>query len=186
MGAGVSPGLQNRVWRFAAPGGFDSYTLPPTKGLGDMDFWNIVERADGDPDALSLLLSQLDDGALMEFAMRYRECEVNLYRWEVWGAGYVIDGGMGDDGFDYFRSWIISRGRECYETALANPDDLGRFVREDEDPSAEAFGYVAPALIESRGLPDPQVLPYPDEPLGEEWDEDEVEALFPKLAKKFG
>lgn len=29
MGAGVSPGLQNRVWRFAAPGGFDSYTLPP-------------------------------------------------------------------------------------------------------------------------------------------------------------
>ncbi len=29
MGAGVPPGLQNRVWRLWAPGGFDSHTFPP-------------------------------------------------------------------------------------------------------------------------------------------------------------
>lgn len=29
MGAGVPPGLQNRVWRLWALGGFDSYPFPP-------------------------------------------------------------------------------------------------------------------------------------------------------------
>lgn len=29
MGAGVPPGLQNRVRRFRALGGFDSHTFPP-------------------------------------------------------------------------------------------------------------------------------------------------------------
>jgi hypothetical protein len=36
----------------------------------------------------------------------------------------VINGGASDDGFDYFRGWLIAQGRAVYEQALADPDSL--------------------------------------------------------------
>jgi hypothetical protein len=36
----------------------------------------------------------------------------------------LINGGMSDDGFTDFRYWLISRGRDVYERALADPDSL--------------------------------------------------------------
>ena len=46
------------------------------------------------------------------------------YRTPLWAAAYVINGGCSDDGFDYFRGWLILQGREVFEQAVANPDAL--------------------------------------------------------------
>jgi Protein of unknown function (DUF4240) len=46
------------------------------------------------------------------------------YRNPLWAAGYVINGGCSDDGFDYFRGWLIVQGREVFERIVANPDAL--------------------------------------------------------------
>ena len=35
-----------------------------------------------------------------------------------------MNGGCSDDGFQYFRNWIISRGKEVYYAAKENPDNL--------------------------------------------------------------
>jgi hypothetical protein len=43
---------------------------------------------------------------------------------DQWGAAYLANGGCSDDGFDYFRGWLIGQGRKVYETVLADPDSL--------------------------------------------------------------
>jgi len=44
---------------------------------------------------------------------------------------YVITGGMSDDSFHYFRSWILGKGRNLFEVAIKDPNELGPFV---DDP----------------------------------------------------
>jgi hypothetical protein len=46
------------------------------------------------------------------------------YRSPLWAAAYVINGGCSDDGFDYFRGWLILQGREVFERVVADPDVL--------------------------------------------------------------
>ena len=46
------------------------------------------------------------------------------YRWDLWSAAYLANGGCSGDGFDYFRGWLIGQGRTAYETVLADPDAL--------------------------------------------------------------
>ncbi|QWA25807.1 DUF4240 domain-containing protein [Streptomyces osmaniensis] len=46
------------------------------------------------------------------------------YSKPLWAAAYQINGGCSDDGFDYFRGWLIAQGREVFELAVAEPDAL--------------------------------------------------------------
>ena len=46
------------------------------------------------------------------------------YRSDWWATAYVALGGCSDDAFEYFRGWVISRGRAVFEAALQNPDLL--------------------------------------------------------------
>jgi hypothetical protein len=42
----------------------------------------------------------------------------------LWAAASLINGGCGDDGFEYFRGWLIVQGREVFEQSVADPDSL--------------------------------------------------------------
>src|SRR5690242_19263203 len=37
------------------------------------------------------------------------------YRADLWAVAYTVNGGASDDGFDYFRGWLIAQGRETFE-----------------------------------------------------------------------
>ena len=39
-------------------------------------------------------------------------------------AASLILGGCSDDGFEYFRGWLIAQGREVFERSVADPDSL--------------------------------------------------------------
>jgi len=69
------------------------------------------------------------------------------YRWDLWGAAYIIGGGCSDDGFIDFQYGLIAKGREIYESALANPDSLADLAIPGEIPN-ELFGYVADNVYE--------------------------------------
>lgn len=73
-------------------------------------------------------------------------CDLNSYR--LWGAGFVITGYMSDDSFHYFRSWIVGKGREVFELALANPDDLGPHI-DNPEVDNELLEYIAVELCET-------------------------------------
>lgn len=166
-------------------------------------FWSLIRESSGNPDSLKAILQYRSDEEVLEFARSFHQCLVHLNRWEVWGAGYVINGEMSDgtvpiwllgfpmmsdNSFRFFRCWIVGKGREAYETALSTPDNLGDFVGEDETVDNELLEDVAIEILEGRGLEDPRDnMDCADDDLqGEEWDEDTVGRLYPKLTARFG
>ena len=115
------------------------------------------------------------------------------YRWDLWAAAYIIDGGCSDDGFMDFRYGLISRGRAVFEAAVSNPDSLVDVVDESESgfiPN-ESFGYVAREVYESIANQEMPVneVDHPSAPSGEDWDFDDAtlcQQKLPKLWAKFG
>ena len=162
--------------------------------LPEEQFWSILEQAsDGattsaDPETLAELLTPLSTEDVTAFGNLFYQklCDLNSHR--LWGAGFVITGGMGDDSFHYFRSWIIGKGRKVFELALSNPDELGPYV-DDPDVDNELLEYVATEICESRGLdydPRENSTRYAEaEPTGDFFPEESMPALYPKLSARF-
>ena len=100
--------------------------------MDETEFWELVdstrEAAEGDPeeqaDLLVERLPQLDPDAVLDFARHFESRYNRAYRWDLWGAAWVLLGGASDDAFDAFRCWLIGQGREVFEGALHDPDSL--------------------------------------------------------------
>jgi len=131
---------------------------------------------------------------MVGFRLRTDQFLSDSYTSELWCAGYIIGGGCSDDGFDYFRNWLISRGKKMYYNVLKNPDSL---VSEDKqtthDFEFEGFHYVALEAFEQKTGEDlhdyidyEQLSQHPK--IEFNWDEDKPEtmkAICPKLYDKF-
>lgn len=161
----------------------------------DVDsFWDIIDAthsaAPRDMDrkcgVLADKLMVLDEAGLRDFITHFDAADVQAYTWSLWGAIYLIRGGCGDDAFSDFRATLISMGRETFEAALADPDSLVGVEFAGEDPAYEGFQYVPTEVAEKRlGSVPPRPEPFPSNPSGTGWSEDELERLFPRLAAKY-
>lgn len=161
----------------------------------DIDrFWKFVEaakaQAGGDTEArvvaLYAALGGLSPAELQSFQSHYDQLIAASYRWDLWAAAYIINGGCSDDGFRYFRDWLISEGRVVFEKALKDPDSLADLPHVDP-AELESFGYAALDLYEEKGagrMPRGAVVDEGD-PAGEPWDEDAVGGLLPRLDAKY-
>ncbi len=110
------------------------------------------------------------------------------YRWDLWAAAYIIEGGCSDDGFTDFRAGLIGLGRDVYYAAVADPGSLVRQPARGVDFSQEGMLYAARAAYEAvtgAEIPD-EGRAHPEVPVGERWDEATVEKEYPELAAKFG
>ncbi|MET8836982.1 DUF4240 domain-containing protein [Micromonospora sp. NPDC004540] len=164
-------------------------------------FWELVEAAcarvgdvDGVPEALTDLLRGRPLAELVAFhEMQDELFDRDAYRWDLWAAAYVINGGASDDGFAYFLGWLMAQGRARWEATLADPDSLADVIEVDTgDLDCEAMLYVAPHAAEDEdtfwtALPD-KGENLPPGPAGEYFDfEDEVRLrrLLPRLTAIF-
>ena len=169
--------------------------------MDDQRFWSIVEQsgvnAQGQEQQeanLRRALAALPVTDLVAWQMAYDAKRAAAYSWDLWGAAYIIHGGVSDDGFDYFRNWLIARGRRVYEAALADPDSLAGTISAgmNEVAEFEGFGYVAMELWAKRTGRNRAQMPsgatQPAKPTGEPWKEDDsiLAARYPKLWKRFG
>lgn len=161
-------------------------------------FWQTIDKArtgsnpmspSASPEKLAEVLKPLPADDVKSFLFHFYSRLIELNRWNIWGAGYVIAGGMGDDSFHYFRSWIIGKGKAAFDQALSDPDSLGSWI-DDEDVDNELLEYVALDILEANGIEDDPrddiEESADDEPKGDPFDEDEVERSYPKLAAVFG
>ena len=97
------------------------------------------------------------DGIVAFQAFLDQACD-RAFTWELVGAATRIFGGWcSDDSFEYFRLWLIGRGRVTFERAITMPDSLatvpaiqrlaGRRRREwnddEEWPEWETLDYIA-------------------------------------------
>ncbi|MEU4692389.1 DUF4240 domain-containing protein [Actinoplanes sp. NPDC023714] len=161
-------------------------------------FWDIVERARlsaDDPDDVArhtvALLTTMPAAEVAALRRPLHDLMASSYRWDLWQAAYLINGGCSDDGFEYFRGWLIAQGRDVYERAVRDPDSLSGLpvIREEEDLECEDMcGVVVDAYRELTGSTDlpPAEGRYPD--LGPGWDfddDDEVRRRLPRLAALF-
>jgi hypothetical protein len=89
-------------------------------------------------------IEKLTPHQMIGFRLRTDKLLYDTYNSEMWCAGYIMNGGCSDDGFEYFRNWVISRGRDVYYAAKENPDSLITETGSGADEfEFESFWYVA-------------------------------------------
>ncbi|MFI0963608.1 DUF4240 domain-containing protein [Streptomyces sp. NPDC021080] len=170
--------------------------------MDETEFWQLVdttrETAEGDPeeqaDLLVERLVQLDPDSVLDFARHFESRYNRAYRWDLWGAAWVLLDGASDDAFDFFRCWLIGQGRDVFEGAMHDPDTLAELLDdfdEEIDGDGEELGYAADeayeqltgAVAPALGIPTP-----PAEPEGtplEFENESAVAERYPKLWERF-
>lgn len=153
-------------------------------------FWALIAQSRQDAagnfsaqeKALAKLLAELEPDELVDFDKHYHDMLDVAYRWDLWAAAYILNGGCSDDGFDYFRDWLIAQGETVFVAALHNPESLCA-VAVPYACEAETFRYIVGEVYEEKfAAALPFALRDPAPLQGEEWDEDTVETLYPKLA----
>jgi hypothetical protein len=170
--------------------------------MDETEFWQLVdttrETAEGDPeeqaDLLVERLVQLDPDSVLDFARHFESRYNRAYRWDLWGAAWVLLDGASDDAFDFFRCWLIGQGRDVFEGAMHDPDTLAELLEdfdEEIDGDGEELGYAADEAYEQlTGAVAPALgIPAaPAEPEGtplEFENESVIAERYPKLWERF-
>lgn len=158
-------------------------------------FWRIVdqsqkgaENVDEQMEKLHTLVSELDPKEILEFDRCFNESVRDAFRADLWAVAYIINGGCSDDCFDYFLGWLIAQGRMYYEAALTTPERAGDRVAPGEIVECGSIWSVAARAYEDRtGKTDfYEIAPVVYRTLmGELFDEENVDALYPELAERF-
>lgn len=180
-------------------------------------FWDIMDEAkeiaDDDwedmEEPLINILSELEIQDLMIWKQIFDEYQRLSYKNKLWAAAYIINGGCSDDGFDYFRAWLIAQGAEVFFQALKEPDSLAGTPVCEEDVEFEALLSVpAIAYFKAMGMENRDYNRFYEElqkyqlsgkikkemvcgieyaaDIDAQWDEEEdLSDLLPKLCRKF-
>ncbi|MET0393706.1 MAG: DUF4240 domain-containing protein [Chitinophagaceae bacterium] len=119
--------------------------------LEEKTYWDIVDRSlkyrddqDRQEQFLIAEIGKLTPRQMIGFRLRTDKLLYDTHTSAMWCAGYIMNGGCSDDGFEYFRNWVISRGKQVYDRAMVNPDNLVSEANEDLDVyEFETFWYVA-------------------------------------------
>lgn len=168
------------------------------------EFWQLIDEAragaGGEPDAVAAravaLLAERDPEEIVGYAHHQRRVLAASYQVDLWGAAYLINGGASDDGFEYFRGWLMTQGRAVFAKAVGDPDSLAELPQvraaalsgeEFECEQMLAVPWDAYRKATATDLPaerDP--VPVPD--LNDFWDfddEEEARRRLPRLATLF-
>jgi hypothetical protein len=160
------------------------------------EFWKLIdasrrdaEDVDDQMSNLHDLLVQLPVDEILGFDTCFQECIRDAYTEELGAAAYIVNGGCSDDGFDYFMGWLIAHGRKDFEAVLADPERLADIAERDEHVECESMWSAAATAYEaSTGKDDFYKISkgVTRQLRGKPWDEETVDQLYPKLARKFG
>ncbi|MFE1755409.1 DUF4240 domain-containing protein [Streptomyces anandii] len=170
--------------------------------MDETEFWELIdgsrEGAEGDAEEQAdLLVERLldcDPELVLDFARHFESRYNRAYRWDLWGAAWVLLDGASDDAFDFFRCWLIGQGREVFEGALHDPDSLADLLvdfDEEIDGDGEELGYAADEAYEQLTgtvAPDLGIPPAPAEPEGTPLDFENDRQLaerYPRLWERF-
>jgi hypothetical protein len=138
---------------------FDATPLVKTaEMLSEEKFWQIVGKSltstknqDDQEQYLISEIEKLTPKEMIGFRLRTDYLLYSTYNSEMWCAGSIMNGGCSDDSFEYFRCWVISRGKDTYYKTKANPDYLViEVVDGAEFYNFESFWYVALQAFEKK------------------------------------
>jgi Protein of unknown function (DUF4240) len=159
-------------------------------------FWATIEEARRNADDtddiignLSDILNRLEDDQLVGFQHQMVRQSWKCYRWNLRAALYIIVGEENfEDAFTEFTGWLIVQGKEGFERLLADPDSLADLDLPVEDLFAGEVLTMAEELyrdLNDAPVPADANFTPPEEPAGEELDEDDFLARLPKLCDRY-
>jgi hypothetical protein len=162
--------------------------------MNEQKFWQLIDAVkkeaganfESRPAVLQKHLLSLEPKGIQSFQQRYEALLLEANSWSLWGAAYLMNGGCSDDGFKYFRDWLISEGQKTFKEAVANPDSLASVARRDYF-ELESFGYAALKAYAAKGAGELErdfKVEYAVTE-GSEWAESDLPQLFPALAAKY-
>jgi hypothetical protein len=143
-----------------------------------------------------MVLMRYEPDNIIEWNHIFDRFASNAYTTDLIAACLLINLGAGDDGFYYFRCWLIGMGREAYEAAVADADTLAdRFnpglIAQGHDAETEIYAAAHEAWMAVSGKSDMDDYPARNEKAGlqgESWDTEddaEVRRRLPRLAAMF-
>jgi hypothetical protein len=176
--------------------------------LEKKEFWRLIEKS-REFDQAEWLTEELVQKGLdnvLDFEFIFQELMNASYQSRLWGAAFVLMGGCSDDAFDYFRGWLIGQGEEVYYKVMKDPEFLAEYINEDnlddegfpQNEELLSVGLDAYTLIktgdnewdngihnelldalEKKGIHYVTDIEF-------DWEEDDLENLFPVLWERFG
>ena len=160
--------------------------------MSEILFWELIEqsrtKSDSDSEFLDILKDKLEAMSAPEikkFQKLLLETTNELEHWDVWALAYIVRGGCGDDGFDYFKAWVIAKGKEAFESVKGMQIEKFQNLFE-EDPQFEEFMYVAQEAYANKKY---EEMPLPrvrvKELEGKKWEEESICKSYPELCALF-
>jgi hypothetical protein len=156
-------------------------------------FWALVESAraggtgcSGVARRLTDTLATLPPATIQEFGNELSTRLAESYRWDLWAVAYVAKGGASDDAFDYFRGWLLTRGRRQFEQALRDaPSAVAGAPRFGTLECEAILGVAHDAYQRVARQPLPRsTIPWPNAPAGKPWTEESIEQVYPGLTAR--
>lgn len=98
-------------------------------------FWEMINNSkkygEEQVEWLTKELTKSSKEEILQFEIEFRNKMEQSYTSSLWAAAFVVMGGCSDDGFDYFRGWLISRGEEVFHQVIKNPEFLAEYLSEE-------------------------------------------------------
>jgi hypothetical protein len=164
--------------------------------IDEAAFWHLIEQAKAESGGagerqVELLVSRLAERPVADM-LTFRDWIWHFkdiaYTNELWVAAYIIGGGCSDDGFTDFRAGLIAQGKTIFEAALRDPETLAEVLPEGDEGRLERMNYVV-SLAHEKKFDKKEPIFRGRHPMptltGVQWEENTVDALYPKLAAKF-
>lgn len=159
-----------------------------SKLISENRFWEIIEKSDKGRNLVDVL-SRLAVDEIFGYRYWWNYFVRLSYTSSLWAVAAVILNGCSDDGFDYFRFWLIARGQTVFYNALKDPDSLcDEFdyllnPEQREYPEKEQYDYAVYDVLKRLNIDYDKALsqynlrdsPYPKIEL--DWDGDSKECM---------
>lgn len=176
---------------------FRSGKRRPVKKIRDgrkMDealFWQFIEESKDAGHSCNEMVESLTEKLealglreIRTFQKILFQCLSRAYTWGHWALAYISRNGCSDDEFDYFRAWLVTKGKDSFLKAIDDLESAADLI--DQDPQCEGLLYAAEHAFENKsGDPLGYFNRKPPKLTGPKWSEDQLPKMFPSLCSRF-
>lgn len=155
-------------------------------------FWQLIDDyrniSDDKFDFIEKLSSKLEEfkpSEIRKFERIFRTKYEELNLGQLWALAYIVRRGCGEDAFDYFKAWVISKGQNAFNSiSKMQLKELKKYF--DEDPQLEEMLYLAEKVYEFKTGEFMTPVRVKKNKLKKlNWTEETLETDFPELCKIF-
>lgn len=176
--------------------------------MDKQEFWKIIDKArqesNGEQETqykiLVETLSAYEPEMIIQFEIIFEQLIRDADDYKVMAAQKIIEGGVTDDTYLYFRCWLIAQGEQVFLGALENPETLVDIASGDFSTDFEELLYVSTAAYQKRTGVKQEDENFPrgkayalglnydfgaPPTKGKDWNVEELPKMYPKLWAKF-